>query len=109
MNQRLPAAFLNLDRPCLMPDDADGDGVSELERITNGHDPVARFELIGIAQRRKRQILGGSLQSEQGGVRNGITSYEPWRGRLSVAVPNRRTLMTSASTTRWSLVRMSPS
>ena len=49
-------------------DDAAGDGAVEAERVADRDHRVADFDLRGVAQRQRVQLVGGGVDFEQGDV-----------------------------------------
>ena len=87
-------------RALLGGDDADGDGLVEVERVADRHDPLADAELVGIAQRQRRQALLG-VDLEQREVRRRIAADELRRVRSLLLS---RTSILSAPSMTWLFV-----
>ncbi len=61
-------------------DDAGGDGVVQAEGVAHGDDPVARLELVAVAEARRLQLVRIDVQRGEVGVR---VDAEQLRGELA--------------------------
>ena len=59
--------------------------VPGVDRIADGHHPIASLERIGIAEDRDREVRWAVLQSDQRAVRDRVPSYD--RGRIRRRLP----------------------